>query len=338
MKKSAVDWKLVIGLCISAIFMYLAFRDVDFGKMLHAFTSVKYGYLVPVLVIIFCSHFLRALRWRYLLDPIQRVDLKTLFTSLMLGYMANIFLPAHLGEFVRAFLVGKKQPVPAGAVFGTVVIERIIDVFTMLLLLVIAIMVFPFPDWVKKSGYISFAFILLLFVALVVMKKYQKRTLGMVETLLRFLPDHFSAKLKSLLCSFLEGIVPLKHRRDYIVVTILSIVIWLCYGLIFQIAFFAFDFVSFYALPWSAALIILVTTTFSVLVPSSPGYVGTYHYICQITLGWFGVPQSEALTFAFLVHGINFLPVLLLGLVLLSIEGMSLKNIESSARTSESVK
>ena len=110
--------------------------------------------------------------------------------------------------------------------------------------------------------------------------------------------------------------------------TMLSIAIWFCYGMAFQMGFYAFDFVRIYALPWMAALVLLVITTISVLVPSSPGYVGTYHYLCQLSLGLFAVPESPALTFAFVLHGINFLPILIVGLILISAEGMSVKSLQ----------
>ena len=64
-----------------------------------------------------------------------------------------------------------------------------------------------------------------------------------------------------------------------------------------------------------------------VLVPSSPGYVGTYHYLCQVSLGLFGVPASPALTYALVMHGINFFPVLILGLIILSREGLSISSV-----------
>ena len=328
MKKVAGYWKVWVGILISLVFMFLAFRKVDFVQMWSAFKAANYWWFIPALIILFTSHWMRALRWRYLLEPIKRVETGVLFSSLMIGYMANTFLPAHLGEFLRAYMVGKKRPVAASAVFGTIVIERIIDVFTMLALLALTMVVFPFPEWVKKSGYISLGAILVLFVLLILMKKFREPSLKWTERLTSFLPQKIRAKINDLLHSFLDGIVPLKSWKHYVIVAILSVLIWICYGAIFQISFYAFDFVAGFALPWYAALVLLVITTISVLVPSSPGYVGTYHYLCQLSLGLFGVPKSPALTFAFVVHGINFLPILVVGLILISAEGMSMKSLQ----------
>ena len=327
MKKITGNWKVWLGILISILFMFLAFRKVNFGQMWGGFKSANYWWFILAIVVLFASHWMRALRWRYLLEPIKKVETNILFSSLLIGYMANTFLPAHLGEFLRAYIVGKKRPVAASAVFGTIVIERIIDVFTMLALLTLTMVVFPFPGWVRKSGYISFAGIVVLFLLLLLMKKYRQQSFAITEKLTKLLPARFGDKISDLLHSFLDGIVPLKNWKHYTIVAVLSILIWICYGAVFQIAFYSFDFVEIYSLPWDAALVLLVITTISILVPSSPGYVGTYHYLCQLSLGLFGVPESPALTFAIVVHGISFFPVLLVGLILISFEGMSFKSL-----------
>ncbi len=332
MRKFFANYKLLIGVALSVAFMFLAVRNVDFRQMQNAFAVANFWYIFPTLAIVFFSHYLRAVRWRYLLLPVKRIEMRTLFSSLMIGYMFNIFLPAHLGELVRAYVVSKKRPLPAGAVFGTIIIERIIDVFTLLLLMALTFIVFPFPDWVRKSGYLSFVGIIVLFAILVLMKKHQGRALTIIGKLTASLPARFSARIGHLIRSFLDGIVPLQKKEHYLVVIALSLVIWACYGYAFQLVFYAFDFVSIYSLPWMAALVLLVITTISVLVPSSPGYIGTYHYLCQLSLGLFAVPASPALTFAFVMHGINFVPVLIVGLIFISAEGLNVRGIQRNVK------
>ena len=334
MKRLLAHWKMAAGLLISILFLFLAFRKVDFRQMLHAFGSVNYWYLVPAVAVIFLSHWLRAWRWRYLLKPIREIGTAPLFSALLIGYMANTFLPAHLGELVRAYVIGKKKDVPSTAAFATIVVERIIDVFTLLVLMALTFIVFPsFPSWVKKSGYIMMAGIVLLFALLVLMKIHRARALQVVDRILRPFSGRLRTRVGRVLGSFLDGIVPLKKRSDYPVVTVLSLLIWLGYALAFQILFRAFGFVATYALPWSAAMVLLVITTISVVVPSSPGYVGTYHYLCQISLGLFAVPKGIALSFAFVMHAVNFIPVLVVGLILVFAGGMNLRSLGKSAES-----
>jgi uncharacterized protein (TIRG00374 family) len=314
--------RLIVGCLIGMLFLYLAARKVDFGLMRAAFTKVNYWFVLVAVPVIFFSHFLRALRWRYLMDPIKRVDVASLFSALLIGYMANILMPAHLGELLRAYVLGKRREVSASSTFATIVVERIIDVIALLLLMVFAVLLYPFPEWINRAGYALLLGTVGLFVFLVLLKRYFVFFERYLTLFLRPLPQAWQAKLARGIRSFVIGIVPLRRGWDYPIVAVLSLAIWACYGFIIHLVLYAFDFVSVYHLPWSTSLIVLVITTIGIVVPSSPGYVGTYHWLCQISLAMYGVPAGPALSFAILIHGVNFLPVLILGLILAYIEGV----------------
>ena len=328
--------KFIIGILVSIFFLFLATRKVDFSQMYRALAEANYWYILIAVFLVIFSHWLRAFRWRYLLTPVQKIDTSPLFNALIIGYLFNIFLPAHLGEFVRAYVVSKKRPISSSSVFGSIVIERIIDVFSLLVIMALTIVLFPFPSWVRTSGYISFIFIALLFVFLILMKRYRTKSLAWLNRLFKPFPVKIRQKIEELICSFLDGIVALKHPSHYLIVTLLSILMWLVYIFAFQIVFIAFDFVQIYSLPWYAVLVLIVMTTFSILVPSSPGYVGTYHWLCLVSLELFSVPESPALSFAVIMHGLNFLPVLLLGLIILSKEGLTIRSIQNRGEAHKS--
>jgi uncharacterized protein (TIRG00374 family) len=327
LQKMRKSWKIIVGVALSLLFIFLAFRQVNFSQMGQAFTSADYWLLAPILAFIFLSILLRAWRWQYLLVPIQQVKLQVLFASLAVGYMANTFLPAHLGEVVRAYHARGKTGIAASAIFATIVVERLIDIFALLLLMGLALVVFPFPGWVQKSGVIMLLLVAGLFALLLVMKKFRRQTLAASDRLTGFLPATVSRKINGLLDQFLNGIVALERAGHYSVVGVLSILIWVCYALTFQLLFYAFDFVNLYHLPWTAALVALVITTISVVVPSSPGYIGSYHFLCQLSLGLFAIPKGPALSYAFVLHAVNIFPVFFLGLFILSREKISLAAI-----------
>ncbi|MCP4150776.1 MAG: flippase-like domain-containing protein [bacterium] len=316
--------KLIIGLLISFAFMYLAFSKVDFSRMMHEFASAKYIYVFPAIGVMFISYWLRSLRWRYLMEPIVHVKIAPLFSALLIGYMANSFLPAHLGELIRAFIIGKKKDIPSTTVFGTIVTERILDILVLVLLMGVTIIIFPFPSWVRNSGYLLLAGTVVLAVMLLLMKKYRDKSLALISKFSGFLPTSLQEKISKAVGALLDGIVPLKNSTHYIMVFFLTLFIWVCYAASFQFIFYCFDMVSTYSLPWTAALVLLVVTTISVLVPSSPGYVGTYHFLCQLALGFFAVPKAASLSYAFIMHGINFFPVIIAGLILAAFSKMNL--------------
>lgn len=323
-KRHPASWKVAAGIAISLLFIYFAFRRADPAEMLRALGEADYLYVLPLLAVIAAGCYLRSLRWRLLLAPVRATGVAALFVSLCIGYMANAVMPAHLGEFVRAWHAGRRTGIAPGSVFATIVVERLIDVAALLLLLGLALLVFPFPAWVRHSGALMLALVAGSGVLLWLMKQYRQRALAIAGRLLRFLPAASAQRLCSLLEHFLCGVVPLKRRRHYLDVAVLSLLIWGTYALTFQLLFHSFGFVARYRLPWTAALVAMVITTISVVVPSSPGYVGTFHLLCQLSLGLFGVPKGAALSYAFVLHAITVYPVFFLGLYFLAREKLTL--------------
>ena len=307
--------KLGLGLAVSGLFLYLAFRQIDFRELLEVIVNSDEGILILALFVLFASHWFRAVRHRYLLEPIKKVKNSSLFSALVIGYMANTLLPAHLGEFLRAYVIGKKEAIPGGSAFATIVVERIIDVISLLIIMGIILMVHPFPEMVKLSAYLTFAVAIGIVGLLALLKLKPKQTLRFVEIIAAPLPGALGNKLSEFFMSFSSGLVGLKNRKSYLMVFTLSVAIWVCYAGVFEIGLYAFDFVELYNLPMHASLVLLVIVTVSILVPSSPGYVGTYHWLCLIGLGFFGVPDSSALGYAIALHAISIIPVALLGVV-----------------------
>ena len=320
-------WKTIAGAAISLFFIYLATRRVVASEVLRALGQVDYLYLLPVLAAVLLGVFLRSWRWRFLLAPVARAKKRDLFASLSIGYMVNTVMPAHLGEFVRAWHCARNTGAASGSIFATIVVERLIDVVSLLLLLGLALLVFPFPTWVRHSGTIMLALVVALSVLLLLLKKFKRASLAACERLLRFLPGASAARVRGMLEGFICGVSPLRRRRHYAAVAVLSLVIWASYALTYQLLFYAFGFVARYRLPWSAALVAMVITTISVVVPSSPGYIGTFHYLCQLALGLFLVPKGPALSYAFVLHALSILPVFILGLFFLAREKTSLRSL-----------
>jgi len=170
MKRSKNGLKIITGLLISAGFLYLAFRKLDFLQMKQAFSQANYWLVIPSLAILLISHWMRSIRWQYLLLPVRKVPVSSLFSALLIGYAANTILPAHLGEVLRAYIIGRKQHVSGSSAMATIVVERIIDVLTIVLIMAVTLVIYPFPNWVKRSGYIMLFFAIGLLIFLVIMK------------------------------------------------------------------------------------------------------------------------------------------------------------------------
>lgn len=314
--------KLVIGLLVSGLFLYLAFGKIDLARMKESFLEANYWLLIPAVLVMFVSHWLRSIRWQYFLNSFKKISVGRLFSATLIGYMGNTILPAHLGEIFRANVIGKKEKIATSSVLATIVIERIIDVLSLLLIMILTLVIYPFPSWVTQSGYLMFAFAIGLFVFLIMLKQQSEKTIKLLKVFLRILPEKIAELVEKIINSFINGINSMERKRDYLVISVLSVLIWACYWLALHITFYAFDLFQTYNLSAVASLVLLVITTISVVVPSSPGYIGTYHYLAQLSLGLFGVPGSVGLSFAFVAHASSLLPTALVGMVFAWKEGI----------------
>ena len=328
--KNGNSLKFLIGILVSVLFFWLAFKKVDLTRMGEAFSQANYWYMIPGMVGLFVAHWLRALRWRYFFDPIKRVKLGPLFSALLIGYMANCFLPAHLGEFLRAYVIGKREKISGSSAFATIALERVIDVFTLLIITAATLVFKPFPESVtipkevETSGYLMFLAASLLFGFLVLLKKNTETALKILRFFLRPLKSAVYLKIEQLLIDFTKGLVPLKRKLDYFIVTVTSFIMWAFYALVIYFGFLAFNFVATYDLNGYAAIVVLIITTISVVVPSSPGYIGTYHALCVLSVGLYGIDKSAGLSFAFVVHAVSFVPIVIVGFFLAWKEGLGL--------------
>lgn len=322
--------KFSIGILISLLFLWLAFHKVDFRRMAGAFAQADYWYMIPGVAGLFCAHWLRALRWRYFLDPIKRIKIGPLFSALLIGYMANCFVPAHLGELLRAYVIGRREGIPGSSAFASIALERIIDVFTLLLITAATLVLKLFPEHVSiptevaLSGYLMFLAATLLFAFLVLLKVKTDAALRIINFLARPLHKTITAKIERLLLDFTRGLVPLRHRIDYLIVLLTSILMWAFYALVLYFGFLAFNFQG---LNLYAAVVVLIITTISIVVPSSPGYIGTYHALCVLSVGLYGIGKSEGLSYAFVVHAVSFIPIVIVGLLLAWKEGVGLSKM-----------
>ena len=317
-------FKFILGLAVGAVFFYFAVRNVDVDQMREALAKTNYSWILLSTAVLMLAHALRAVRWRYFLAPVKLVGVGSLLSSLLIGYSANTFMPAHLGEFLRAVVISKKKNLSASAAFASIVVERIVDVISLIAVMAVVIIVHPFPAWVETSGLIMLAGALLLFSILIACKRYETRAAGWVRFVVKPLPLRIGRRLESLFANFLAGVMPLKTGAHYATAAILSVAIWLCYAGMNYTCLEAFGLATSHHLPWYVGLVVLVLTTLSVVIPSTPGYVGTYHYLCQVSLVMFGVSASEALSFAVVAHLVNVVPVSLAGLICANYEGITI--------------
>lgn len=202
-RKWWVRWS--IGLTITVLALWLSFRRVDLTSLLNSISQVKWGWVGIAIVSQLIVIYLGGWRWQFLLKPEGKISLARIFKLNILAQYANIVAPARLGEAVRAVMVAKNDGVPIGYSFGTVIIERILDLFLLALFwLFLPLIIFVSHVAAKISSAILFCFFVGVFLFLVVKKpdifwRFSRKISFLIPARYR---DHFDEFVKSGLEAF----------------------------------------------------------------------------------------------------------------------------------------
>jgi glycosyltransferase 2 family protein len=321
----------ILGLLISAVFLFIILRNVKFGELMQALKEANYLWLLPNIFFVVFAMFQRAERWKYMLRPLAEVKYKKLLAATCVGFMANNVLPLRLGEFVRAYsLAEQEKRVTKSASLATIFAERMVfDLLALLLILAVILVLTPLPvdSRFKMGAFISLcvAAVGLLFSIAVVMRP---EGAGRILTkYLFFLPQGIRGKINSIVLKFSKGLLFLKNWRQTAWVSAHTIFLWLCMGIsnIFILYAFGLD------LPIYASYVLLVVVSISILIPSSPGFIGVYHGGVVWTLHFFNVSSNSAISCAIVLHAAQFIPITLMGFYYLKKEHLSLKQLEKEA-------
>ena len=308
--------KLCISLMISAIILYLVYRDYDFSSFWDGIAEMRLGWLWIALLFSAISPLLRGLRWNLLLDPIgYRVPARDSVLTVFTGYAANIIIP-RIGEICRCAILEKNNKVPFSKSFGTLVAERFVDLIFLLILTITTVITqrSMFSDlFAGKAGLDgiqtveaasasagSHLWIWFAATALAVITCYICIRFRLWEHILNFIKG------------FWEGFVSLKQIRNLPLFFAYSFGIWVCYYLEMYAAFFCISSIA--SVGPLAGLVCFVAGSIAVLVPT-PNGAGPWHFAVTSMLVLYGVGQTDAQTFALVLHTAQTATYLLCGAI-----------------------
>jgi hypothetical protein len=309
----------LLGFLLAAVFLYLAFRGANFADLWRSLKDVNYFWVLLLIPIALISHWLRAVRWAYLLAPVKRdLSVRNLFSAVMIGFMVNNLLP-RVGEVARAFAIGRSEGVSRSSAFGTVVVERIIDMLTFLLVLCVILflnpmMLDPFVDnveAVRPLFLVGSVVMLAIFVVLFFKGESLFRVLTVVRPLI---PGRYKERYQRLVDSFLTGFSVTRRHDKFLAIVVLSLLIYSFYALGLYVPFFAFSSLAHHDLNVGASIILLTISTIAFALPA-PGALGTYHTFLTVALmRLYGVDQTTALSFSIITHESGYLITTVVGL------------------------
>ena len=310
--------KYLLLLLAAGALLLFAFRGMNVNKILHGILHANMFWVALSGIISIIAFVIRAHRWNLLIEPLGYTPpLKKTTYSLMVGYFANLAFP-RLGEVSRCAALSKAEAIPFNKLLGTVIVERIIDVISLLIcMLLVAALEFKrlgnffneniFNPLLKKIDQLSRSPILLTLIILAL--------IALISVLI-----YFSRKNKSkgketafakLTKGFIDGLRSVAKLKQPGLFIFHSIFIWVLYYLSVYVALFAFPFTS--GLGSGAALFLLVAGGLGMSAPVQGG-IGAYHLLVSQGLVLYGLSREDGLTFATLLHSLQLVLVIIMGI------------------------
>jgi uncharacterized protein (TIRG00374 family) len=329
-------WQGLIGVTISVVFLVWALWGIRPGEVLHHIRRAHAGWFAASVVCATLTFPLRAIRWRiFLASSTDNRKFKPYWDAVAIGFMANNVLPARAGEVVRAYAGTELIGVPFTSSLASIGVERIFDGVILVFFLAIAVASPTFPPGamigrtsvagLARTMAVLFAGAL---VALIIMVRNKDRALPLANRVFaRLLPERFATPLMRIVANLVKGLGVLHSSHDIARVTVWTLALWGTNALSYIFGFLAFDIGS----PPAAAFVLQSVAAFGVAIPSAPGFFGVFERISRSVLGIYDVPKAVAVSFAIAIHIGWFIPITVIGLIVLARSDLTLHQLRGGA-------
>jgi uncharacterized protein (TIRG00374 family) len=326
--------KLLIGIAISAFCVWVSMRDVHLAEVVAALRHSSPAGFVITMILTLLGFWIRAVRWRSLISAPRRLSTDSLFSATMIGFMANNVLPFRLGEFVRPWALARRENLSKTTLLATVVVERAVDMLTLLAILGVALAVYPLRSDTEAGRMVQAGagVLLLLSIALTAFVVALERQPRFAHTVIGwgtgFMPPRVRAHVERALDHFLEGLGLFRDLRRLTWVFALSFVMFLTFSFALSVSMWSLHI----DVAWYGGLLMLVITAIGIMVPAAPGYIGTLNLACVAGLALFHIGKDVAVPFSWFYFASQWLPITLVGLIYLNREGLSLRSLGEASR------
>ena len=329
--------QLLIGLAIAAGALYYTLRNISLDELIASFKEVELVYILPAFGIIILTYVVRAYRWQILLRPFKQIPVNDIYAPLMIGFMGNI-LPARAGEFLRAYLVGKKHGITFAGSLSTIIVERLFDMVCLLILFVwvFVVNIDMFDPQLTFSGisvqtmlagFGRFCGILVIgllcFMFLLSYKEEQVKS--WIGWLVKPFPDKWKDRILFIVGEFALGCKIIKDPGPLIQIIFLSVAVWLLFIATYYPFYYAFDLQD-----KSLESVLLLTVMVCVLITilPTPGFLGSFNAGVLIALHEImGEAEVKAVSFGMVSWATGFLVLIGGGLFFIFKDHMSVQSL-----------
>ncbi len=306
---------LLIGatVVVSLVFTYIALRGFSAKETWHALRACDYWWLIPALVAFGLGDVARGLRWRSLFAPGRRPPRGSTIDAMMIGYFYNNILPARAGEAARVVVLTQRSSSPPVEITGTVVLERMYDLMVILVIFFLAEPWLPSVSWLKAAALVAAGLALVIAAVATVLVIYGDRPLRLLLRPLARFSAFSGERLERTANELTHGLSGLHHARVAVEAFLWTATAWLLSMLCAYLVSLAFHL----GVPFAAGVLVMVAVGLGMILPSAPAAVGVFEGAVLIALRPYHIPHAAALSYALLLHLVNFLPFVLVGALLM---------------------
>jgi glycosyltransferase 2 family protein len=327
----------LIGLAIAFGALYFTLRNISFEELVISFKNAELIYIIPGLVLIILSYVTRAYRWQVLLSPFKQIPVKEIYSPLMIGFMGCI-LPARAGEFLRAYVVGKKHNITFSGAFSTIIVERLFDLVCLMALFVwvFVIKADMFDPNLTFSGVsiqtmaIGFGQVCIILVCgllafMFLLAWQEEKVKSWINWCIRPLSEKWKKKIIYMVGEFALGCQVIKNKKALMQVTLFSILTWVLIVALYYPFYLAFNL---QVQTLDSLLILTVMVCILITVLPTPAFLGSYNAGVLIALHEImGEPEVTAVSFSMVVWAASFLVIFAGGFYFILSDHMSVSSL-----------
>ena len=315
--------KFIFSLVLSILGLYYAFNKVNIGELWFYLKSANIFYIIIASSLIIFSIAIRAERWQLLLEPIKVISFRPLFSSVMIGYFGNAVMPFRFGELLRAYSIGSMKNIDISAAFGTILLERLLDMLGLVFTMFIFSWFYPFEHGGRNAMVFISLSSILVFCFIIWLGTRQSQIIPNLKKLSMF-DKPFLQKLLTIINNIVDGLTSIKDTKHVGQIILHTIFMWVVYFFVTYSVILATNI----SINWVGVGIILISTSLALAIPAAPGGVGTYHAAAvYILTSYFFVDRVESQAFAVILHAVGFLPLLLIGFLFFIRSSLHFKDV-----------
>jgi glycosyltransferase 2 family protein len=312
------SWKsralVLLGIAVSVVFAYIAVDNAAPRDVWRSLQESSPIWLLPAFALLVAFFLIRVERWRSLFEPARRPPRRALSLSLLIGYLLNTILPLRAGEVARIVALRTTAGVSVAETTATAVVERVFDVLGLLVLLFLMSPWLPELGWLRAAALLAAGLAIALIAVVIVVARYGERPFRSILRWLGGLPGLHRLPLEGSAMSVIHGLAGIRGARTGLTAFAWTMLSWVVLGASYWLVMISFDL----GLSLLAGVLVVIAIGLALILPSSPAALGVVEGATVVALAAYGVPESEGLSYAIVIHALNIVPLLLLAPFVLS--------------------